>query len=274
MAGHRLLLLGCLALLLPRQGHAEGLADRLSVRAVPDVEPSFADKGGLTLHLFADKNIEIPLRVEGKVNEAIDLRARLIQKSSTMGALIGEAIPILSDWKLPLSGQLETTFTFRLPAVQRESAFEFLYEAKAHAHKSWEPVGRTALFLYPKDLLRPLQEWSKKVFVKIDDATGKLRDFFASQGIEFLDGKASPLRGKRPVVNFVVLKSSSDPARQRARAGDESYIVFYDEVASLPKIVVRERHVTVEMKILDQLPSSPLAQKTLLEIVNLSNPPL
>ena len=106
----------------------------------------------------------------------------------------------------------------------------------------------------------------------MEDYEGTLSKFLASKNIKFVDAKAESTPKDTPVVTMLVWDSLLSRIPKRSLTPAETYIIFYEKVETLPKIIVEGRLVKVKMKIIKDLESDPLAQKAFLEIVKLINP--
>ena len=226
-------------------------------------------------HVFGGRVVSVPLVLYGTPGVRAELRARLVQVAPGLAAPAGEPVDIASGVDFTAGLRRELSFDVMVPAVERESRFELTVFLRAPPSGDWRPVGTLLLRAYPNDLLKPLRRWTERQPLRLDDPSGKLERFLAVQGIASVDLNTRSLeKGEGPVVT-VLVDSSDDLARAKARARrGEAVVLLRERARAFPRIE-RMRWgagslLVVELPLLDRLAVDPQAQNLFLDVLTLA----
>lgn len=271
-----------LLLVAPRiTAYADADVNGVSVK-VFDRTPAVGTQKDLILrHFLGDQTIELPLAVWGHCEKPIDVRARLVQLSMSLGASFYEDnLEVISGHILAGDKPLQVHFSLPLPQVRDETDFELIYQVKIQGSR-WFDAGRTKVRLYSKKILEPLKPLSEKVVLRLKDDGDVLRPLLEDLEVSITDYRSPVLKPEMPIVTLIVntggpVGSLGLHAMDLQLRDRESAVIFNEEVRTLPKVVKlpwQEGHlIQVELEILKNLRSDPRAQKTFMEIIQLAHP--
>ncbi len=229
------------------------------------------------VHYFGGQEITLPIAVQTSSREQINLRANLTQVTFSLKAE-HNVIPEISP---PLDQEdragADREVKLELPTVQRETDFQLSFQAQTASQDLWSEAGLFHIRVYPDNLLAPLKTWSQKVQLRLDDREGILEEFLTAQDVVFVDSKAQmEKREGVPIVTMIVRNIQKVSLPRRPLAPQTSIIVFNEQVANVPKVVVTPfgtgQLIQVDLRIIKQLSEDPRVQKQFLEIIRLAYP--
>lgn len=248
-------------------------------RVVVTLKESFYEtqESERVVHSFGGQEITLPIAVQTSSREQINLKAKLTQVTFSLTAQHN----IVPEISLPLEqenrARADREVKLELPTVQRETDFQLSFQAQTESQDLWSEAGIVQIRVYPKDLLAPLKNWSRKVQLRLDDREGILEYLLATQEVAFVDSRAQmeKLEGV-PVVTMIVKNTQKVSLPRRPLAPHNSIIVFNEHVENVPKVVVTPlgtgRLIQVDLHIIKRLLEDPRAQKQFLEIIQLAHP--
>ncbi len=130
-----------------------------------------------------------------------------------------------------------------------------------------------AVRVYPDNLLEPLRKFATQHSLVVFDQEGELMNFFDRNEIDYLSRF-----NKTTEVSVALLVNPTDPERLLEGRGFQSAVILKEQVFDLPQVraVLTDdrRRVYVEMPLMHDLHTSPLAQKALQDIIHLATNPL
>ncbi|MFQ5656771.1 MAG: hypothetical protein ACE5G5_04465 [Candidatus Methylomirabilales bacterium] len=246
------------------------VAQEQTAPVIVDIGPGVSPPA-MVRHVFAGRSVSLPMVVYGPPDARVDLKARLFRVTRSLAVPVGD-VEIASDIEFTRGVRRKLTFDVAVPAVKREAAFQLAVFIRVHPKERWRQVGRLHLRVYPEDLLKPLQAWTKRQPLRLHDTTGKLENFLKAQGVAFLDLNARSLEDfDEPVVTLIAGEPDALALAKRQAKRGEAVIIFQEQVVTLPRVEERPWEVgsvvNVEMELLDRLPMDPKAQKAFLEII-------
>ncbi len=229
-------------------------------------------------HYFGGQKVYLPFIVNNAEDSAVELKAEITQLSFSLKAPYEGTLEIVSTVenrrKLPF-----VKFTvINLPEVKRETAFELHYQIKQTNHDQWQDAGRIEIHVYPRDILKPLQDWSKNVQLRLQDREGVFAKFLEDNKIEFFDYRAAlPKTENRRIVTIVVGDPGKNFLEKRQGYLNESIIILREESETIPEVLVQSYKtgilVDAHLKLVHRLSNDPQGQKMLLKIIRLSSAP-
>jgi hypothetical protein len=158
--------------------------------------------------------------------------------------------------------------SMELPRVKRTTAFELQIFTRRQ-DKSWGKVKSLPLLLYPKDLLQPLKNWAKKNLLLVQGKRETLIAFLDKENIAYAT-RNTFFNGDKVILHVADLKEDAPDYRYE----NSRVIVFREGVVDLPQIrAVSTKYgprIVVEMKLLDSLSDSPLAQQSFMRIFKMA----
>ena len=256
---------------------SSGLAQEMNIAVT--LEDSFyqTQESEHVVHSFGGQEIKLPIEVQTSSREQINLKAKLTQVTFSLTAQHN----IVPEISLPLEqengARANREVKLELPTVQRETDFQLSFQAQTESQDLWSEAGIVQIRVYPKDLLAPLKNWSRKVQLRLDDREGILEYLLATQEVAFVDSRAQmkKLEGV-PVVTMIVKNTQKVLLPRRPLAPHNSIIVFNEQVENVPKVVVTPfgtgRLIQVDLQIIKRLSEDPRAQKQFMEIIQLAHP--
>ncbi len=196
------------------------------------------------------------------------LRSQLIQRAGVLASPVGSPL----EAEIALRGKWSPELDVRLPSVDRASDFELRMQVRRDNASDWRGAGQVALRVYPNDLLDPLRNWASAHTLRVVDDRGDLAAFLRRQDIAFRSRGDAPRAAKPPRITLY----AGDAAERRATGSagwPGAAVIFREREMGVPHLIVEGRDdqavVTVEMQLLAQLDSDPLAQQTLVGIFEL-----
>lgn len=250
-----LLLLAVAATSLPVLGHDKG-----ACLPMDDVDSL------VCRHHFEGTSIDLPVRASlDSFGAACEhLVVNVLQRQGLLLAELGE--PQVFD---AAQCSTMTRFTMDLPDVRSEVDILVQFSSPESTH---EPE-LIAVRVYPDTLLDPLTQFAERHSLVVFDEEGVLTDFLDHNEIEYSLG-FDP-NSDKPVALLV----KPDKPEQLLEARDiDSAVIFQERVIDLPQVRTVSSNgqvrVYVEMPLLHDLLTNPLAQKALLDIIRLSTNPL
>jgi len=218
-------------------------------------------------HYFEAVTVDLPLK-GGIDTDCERIVVKVLQQQGTLLALLRE--PLVFDKQ---SCSTLESISLELPDVRAET--DLLVQILLAEHENGQvkvlenPVEVIALRVYPDTMLDPLKRLAEKNSIIVYDDDGVLIDFFDQQEVDYISGFGT-LSGT-PIGLFVNYK---DPERFLEDSSIRTAVIFREEVIDMPQVRAVSRdgqtRVYVEMKLLEDLQSSPLTQKALMKIINLA----
>ena len=247
---------------------------QLSFQAQTESQDLWSEAGIVQIRVYP-KDLLAPLKNWSRKDS--NLKAKLTQVTFSLTAQHN----IVPEISLPLEqenrARADREVKLELPTVQRETDFQLSFQAQTESQDLWSEAGIVQIRVYPKDLLAPLKNWSRKVQLRLDDREGILEYLLATQEVAFVDSRAQmkKLEGV-PVVTMIVKNTQKVLLPRRPLAPHNSIIVFNEQVENVPKVVVTPfgtgRLIQVDLQIIKRLSEDPRAQKQFLEIIQLAHP--
>lgn len=226
-------------------------------------------------HVFGGQSIPLSVVVYGAPNARSSLKGRLFQVTQALAVPLGGDINIASDIEFSSGIRREIKFGLAVPIVKRETDFELPVFVRFRSDGPWRKTGSLRLRVYPADLLRPLRDWTDRQPLRLRDATGKLEAFLKTQGIEYLDLNTRSLQHSNdPGVTLVAGGEDGLALAKREADRGEVVVAFRERVVTIPRVEAKPSGngslVTVELEMLDSLPTHPNVQKAFLEIIEMA----
>ena len=226
-------------------------------------------------HVIGGQNIDLPLVIRGRSEKPVDLRARLVQLTSSLRAPLPTDVEVLSGRVLGDGEPIPVSVRLPLPAVRGETDFELQFQTRTE--EEWHKVdSRARIRLYPTNILDPLISLSKNVALRLKDDTDTLRPLLGYLEVVVADHRAPVLRRGALIVTLVVNSDNAFDPEDLTIRENESVIGFDESVRTLPKVVKRPHRgghlIHVELEVFKNLRSDPRAQKTFMEILKLAHP--
>lgn len=218
------------------------------------------EHGVICLHYFEQERVFLERFLDGLCG---DLMVRLIQPGSRLYAEVGEPLMLTAGFC-----QREDRVSIELPGVRRTTAFELQIFTNKEG-KSWGNKKRLPLLVYPKDLLQPLKKWATKNLLLVTGKREVLTAFLDQENIGYTT-RNSHSEGDKVILQVGDLKAHASENRYP----NSRLIVFRERVVDLPQIRAQSTpygaHIVVEMKLLDSLSDSPLAQQAFMRIIRMA----
>jgi len=231
----------------------------------------------LEYHYFGGQKVYLPIIFKNEGKEELQLKAKMVQLSFSLQAPSEIKPEILSsmDNKSILPGSKLTLL--ELPEVKREVLFELSFNISQKEKEDWSQVKRVKIHVYPRDILEPLQAWSKVVQLRLRDQEGVLASVLEDNEIEFVDYKAALPKEKGPkIVTIIVGDPGERFLENRQLHPNESIVILREEIETIPKVLVQPYKtatlVDAHLKLINRLANDPQSQKALMEIIKLTNP--
>lgn len=223
---------------------------------------------------FGGRTVTVPVRVLApEPRRGLSLGARLVQLASGLAAPVGAALEVPLPADASPAG-VEIELAVPLPAVQREIDFELRFQARRDHDGLWHAAGHIPVRVYPADLLRPIRRWATTHPLRVADDHGSLIRFLRRRKIPVVEGGAQGLRDGRGVILYSGARALAKRALVPLRQG-EAIILFTEEETETPRFLIERKGggtaVTVEMRLLDRLPTDPLAHRIFLELFEIIN---
>jgi hypothetical protein len=217
---------------------------------------------------FGGQTVRVPVLMLG-ASAATALRAHLVQLAFDLSAPVGPPVEVALPAAASNGAARPAEIVIALPEVQRETAFELRVHARSRSGGEWRPAGRLALRIFPPDLLAPLRAWADKHPLRVREDTGGLEQFLRDRNVRTMPAPGVESRGG---LSLRAGRFARQPASS-PRAG-ETVVLFMEKHSEVPRIVVEQTGpgtvVRVEGRLLGDLASDPLAQRTLLEVLELA----
>lgn len=221
---------------------------------------------------FGGRTVTIPLVVHASAPGPITLRAQLVQLTADLAIPIGAEV----DVSLPQDGprrRVEVELSTPLPAVARETGFELWIRSRSDGQAAWDMAGQIPLRVYPADLLAPVRRWATAHPLRVKDEHGSLLALLQRERIPVVGVTGAPdPRPGRIVTLYAGPRVSGERAKVPIGEG-EAVVLFTERQTSGPRVVIERAGwgtaVTVDMPLLDRLATDPLAQRILLELLQL-----
>ena len=239
-----------------------GFGDSGEIQLDWAAKPSCIDTNNtvICLHYFAQEKISLEKLLDGLCD---DLTVRLVQLGSRLYAEVGDPLILPAGFC-----QNKKRVYMELPRVKRTAAFDLQIFTKKQ-DQSWGKVKSFPLLIYPKDLLQPLKNWARKNLLLVKGKSEKLIAFLEQENIPYALRNIYT-NGDKVILHVGDLQEDNPDYRY----ANNSIIVFQEAVVDLPQIrAISTRHesrIFVEMKLLDSLADSPLAQKAFLKIFRMA----
>lgn len=254
---------------------AQEAEDAISIFPLPQ-ELNAVSQKEFEYHYFGGQEISLPLIIQDKGNDMVDLKVEANQVGFSMGVPHLLEPKIISHLKDKVHFSCNREVFIELPDVKREIVFELIFKAKVESEENWREAGRAKIHIYPMDILKPLQAWSERIQLRLDDREGNLANFFNRNKITYVDSKAAiPLKEDQKIVTVIVRDISKEVLQSREDYPNETVIIFREKKEGLPKIMVRPfqkgQLIDVSMSLIQDLANRPLQQTMLLDILRLSN---
>lgn len=244
------------ALLFPASGNSG------EIKFDAAAKPSCIDTkhGVICLHYFEQERVLLARFLDGLCD---DVMVRLIQPGSRLYAEIGEPLLLAAGFC-----QRKKRVFIELPRVKRTTVFELQIFTKQQ-DQSWDRVKRFPLLIYPKDLLQPLKNWATRNLLLVTGKREVLTAFLDKEDIAYATHNTYA-NGAKVILHVADLKEDSPDYRYE----NSRVIVFREGVVDLPQIRALSTkygpRIVVEMKLLEALSDSPLAQKSFMRIFRMA----
>jgi hypothetical protein len=212
--------------------------------------------------LFGGRTAMVPVRVHAPDPDGLDLRAVLVQLTSSLSVPVAEQLAVRLSPRADGDPWFDAEFGLTPPDVKRETDFEIRFRSRRRGEPAWQAAGRVTVRVYPSDLLDPVRAWARSHPLSVQDHRGLLVEFLRRQTIPIADRP-----GGRGVTLYVASrrKDGSVPLLDGGAA-----VLFTERETDTPHLVIdrtgRTTIVRVETRFLDRLETDPQAQKLLLEV--------
>lgn len=218
-------------------------------------------------HYFEGTTIDLPIK-GGFEADCEGLVVRVLQQQGTLLAQLREPLVLEKE-----SCSTMESISLDLPDVRAETDLlvQILHADRQNGQGNalQQPVEVVGLRVYPDTILDPLKRLAEKNSIIVYDDGGMLTNFFDQQEVNYISGFGT-LSGT-PIGLFVGHK---DPERLLEDSSIKTAVIFQEKIIDLPQIRVvsndGKTRVYVEMKLIQDLQSSPLTQKAFLKIINLA----
>lgn len=187
-------------------------------------------------HKFGGTTLTVPFDYD--VPACNKIRSQLFRKENT------NSVPATQVAESPCGRDVEV----QLPEVEKASPFELVIEVKRG--ERWELLDTVVITGFPRDMFKAFRQWAENNKLMVADSEGKLEAFLKEQGIPF-----TTAFGFEPPSPQAIMK-----------VGKREY-VFNEVESPFPKIWIKDNQVVFELQLLDQLPTNPLAQKELMQVL-------
>ena len=226
------------------------------------------------LALFSGAKATLLLSVRG-FEGCPDDTATLYQVSTRLLAPVAERqlFPCEHPTDALPSGASVTPFEFAVPAVERDTNFEWRF-VRCAGQRPCRELGRVAFTAYSNDLLGPLRSWAAERALMVHDRDGQLMDFLDRQGVEYLPARTALPRGMEVVTLIAVRDGQPDKERLGKYLEAGAVVLFLDQNRGMPVIVKTQAphgwKVEARLPLLSRLETDPAAQKLLVELFYMS----
>lgn len=214
----------------------------------------------ICLHYFEKQKVLIKNFVEGLCD---DLMVRLVQLGSRLVAEAGD--PLILD--AGFCKKKESIY-LELPRIKRIAEFELQVLTKK-PDQSWGRLKSFPILVYPDDLLKPLKLWAEKNLLLVKGKSETLISFLDKEKIPY-STRNTHSNGDRVILHVGDLKEDSPDYTYE----DNRIIIFKEAVEDLPQIraisTKQGPRIFVEMKLLNSLSESPLAQRSFMKIFRMA----
>lgn len=187
-------------------------------------------------HEFGGTRLTVPFNYD--VPDCSGIRSQLFRKKNT------HPVPVT---QLALS-QCGEDVAVQIPEVNKPSHYELVIEVQKGSN--WHHLDTIAITGFPRDIFKDFRKWAENHEVMVADSEGKLESFLKKQEIPFTSSF-----GFEPPSPQAIMK-----------VGEREY-VFHETETPFPKIWIRDKQVVFELRFLDQLPTNPLAQNELMQVL-------
>lgn len=227
-------------------------------------------------HYFGGQKVNIPFIINNVADDTVELKAEITQLSFSLKAQYEGILEIVSTAENRMEQPFIKFTVINLPEVKRETAFELHYQIKQTNHDQWQEAGRIKIHVYPRDILKPLQGWSKNVQLRLKDREGVFTKILEDNKIEFTYSSAALLKAKdQRIVTMVVGDPGKNFLEKRKGHLNESIIILREELETIPKVLVQSYKtgilVDAHLKLVPRLANDPQVQKMLVEIIRSTN---
>jgi hypothetical protein len=213
---------------------------------------------------FGGRTVTMPLTIHVQERNGLAIRVQLVQLTTRLAMPAGHDITVPLPAHAATPSAVDLDLPLQLPAVERETDFELRFTISASGDPVPQPGGRIALKVYPGDLLAPVRAWAQSRPVRVEDDRGLVTAFLEDQRIPIAAGP-----GPRGVTIYAGTRALQKHSHNLPRDG-ETAVLFLERESDTPTLVVDRTGtgtiVQLEMRILERLPTDPLAQKILLDV--------
>lgn len=222
------------------------------------------------LHYFEGSSIELPVRaaIDGIDEKCGHLVVSVLQRQGLLLARLGESLQFDE-----LQCSRMTSITLDLPDVRSETDILVRLSMTASQNEPGKDLNNAAaviaLRVYPDSLLEPLARLADQHSLIVFDDDGRLTSFLDQQKIDYVRGHEAVSRA--PIA---LLVNAKEPERLLEDRDIARAVIFQEKVLDMPQVRAvsdaGRTRVYVELPVLHELDSSPLAQKALLRILQLA----
>ncbi len=230
-------------------------------------------------HYFGGQEVYVPIIINSAGKEGFQLKAEVEQIGFSLKApydikpeIVSSSDTIVNNSRLPNS---KLTF-FKLPNVKREVVFELSFSMSKKGKDDWKHIKHIKLHVYPRELLKPLQVWSKNVQLRLCDQEGVLVKIFEENEIDFVDYRAATQKVQtQQIITIVVGASAKHFLEGRRGHPYETVILLREKIDTVPNVLVQPYKtgtlIDVHLELINHLTNDPQYQKMLIEIISLTN---
>ena len=147
-----------------------------------------------------------------------------------------------------------------LPDVKEKTIFRIVVKPKAGSENS-----DTLVTVYPRNLWEPLQEWSEKNQLVVNDRSGKLTSILDARTIKHSPIKLPEAKHTQQICIWVAGKETESPLNCN------TLLVLHEASSGLPHINTRtlpdKTRTDVYMPMLDMLSTHPLVQTGFIQLI-------
>lgn len=217
-------------------------------------------------HHFEGTNIDLPVRaaLDSFGSACEGLVVNVLQRQGLMLAELGEPQEFDAEQCATM-----TSFTVDLPDVRSEVDILVQFSSP----DSTQAPEFIAVRVYPDTMLDPLTKFAEQHSLVVFDEEGVLTAFLDHNEIDYGHGFNAPLDD--PVA---LLVKPDEPEQLLEDRDFGSAVIFQEKVIDLPQVRAvssnGQTRVYVEMPLLHDLLTNPLAQKALLDVIRLATNPL
>ncbi len=230
-------------------------------------------------HYFGGQEVYLPIIINSVGKEWFQLKAEVEQLGFSLKApyeikpeIVSSSDTIDTKSRLPNS----KLTLLKLPNVKREVVFELSFSMTQKGRNGWKRIKRIKIHVYSRDILKPLQGWSKNVQLRLCDQEGVLAKVFEDNEIDFVDYRAATQKVQaQRIITIVVCASGKHFLEGRRGYYYETVVLLREEIDTVPNVLVQPYKtgalIDVHLELVNRLVNDPQCQKMLIEIIRLTN---